>query len=259
MSTGAFALVGLAAVALIATALARIEWPREGRAAAVMTCCCIFIPIYVGWLTVSSLTTAINPTSSRFLSPIFVPLVVIGSAAAARVTERSDRILWRNVLVGVVSVGLIGYTFLSVRDARDGAAHGVFLNSDAVVDADLSSVAARTIAGSHGAVLYSTNPNALWSATGMQPIYFAPRDLGVRGRQIEGQLEAFSERLACTSTPSYLVFYFLTDDRYLPLREIRAAVDVRQVAAASGGAVFQVSAKAGATCTAEGAHAVREP
>jgi len=36
-------------------------------------------------------------------------------------------------------------------------------------------------------------------------------------------------------------------------------VDVRQVAAANDGVVFQVSAKAGAPCTSQGAHAVREP
>ena len=136
LSRGAFALVGLTAVALIAAALARIEWPRERPAAAVLACCCIFIPIYVGWLTISSLTTAINPTSSRFLSPIFVPLVVVGSGAAARLIARTDRVLWRNALVGVVAVCLIGFTFVSVRDARDGAADGLFLNSDAVVDGD---------------------------------------------------------------------------------------------------------------------------
>jgi len=186
-------------------------------------------------------------------------LVVVASGAAAQLIARTDRAVWRNALVGVVVVALIGFTFVSVRDARDAAADGIGLNADAVVDSDLASVAARTIAASPGAVLYSNNPNALWSATGMQPIYFAPRDLGVRRRKVSGQLEAFAEQVACTSTPSYLAFYLVTDESYLGLREIREAVDVRQVAGANGGALFEVSAKPGATCTGEGAHAVREP
>jgi hypothetical protein len=259
MSEGALALVGLAAVVLISVAVARMEWPHEGPAAAALTCCCIFIPIYVGWLTISSLATAINPTNSRFLSPIFVPLVVVASCAATRRVGRSDRVLWRNVLVGLVAVGLIGFTFVSVRDARDAAADGIGKNADAVVKGDLAAAAARTVAASPEAVIYSNNPNALWSATGMQPIYFAPRDRGKRGRKIEGQLEAFAEQVACTSMPTYLAFYLVTDDSYLGLREIREAVEVRQVAATSGGVLFQISAKPGATCSSEGAHAVREP
>src|SRR5262249_54782558 len=62
LSQGAHAIVGLVAVALLVVALTRIDWPSERAAAAVLVCCSIFIPIYVGWLTVSSLTTAIDPT-----------------------------------------------------------------------------------------------------------------------------------------------------------------------------------------------------
>jgi hypothetical protein len=260
MSTRSLALVGLAALILVAAALARIEWPRQGRAGAVLVCCCIFIPIYVGWMTVSSLTTAINPTNSRFLSPVFVPLLVVAAAAAAQLIARSDRAVWRGLVGAVLAVGLAGYVAVSVRDVRDDAADGIQLNSDAVVDSDLAATALQSVRTSpDGAVVYSNNPNALWSATSMQPIYFAPRDLGVRGRQVSGQLNAFARQLACTSDPSYLVFYLITDDRYVDLDEIRKAVDVQRVEGGDRGVLFRVSAKPGAACTAEGAHPVRQP
>jgi len=54
------------------------------------------------------------------------------------------------------------------------------------------------------------------------------------------------------------VFYLPSEDQYVPFREIRSAVDVRPVGSASDGALFRVSAKPGAPCTAQGAHPVRE-
>jgi hypothetical protein len=258
MATRSLALVGLVVVAAIAVAVVRTMWPVDGRSRATIICCCLFVLIYVPWMTASSLSTAISPTSSRFLSPIYVPLLVIAAGATRELLARSDRILWQRAVGALVAVGLLTYAFASVRDTKDDAAHGIQLNADVVVDSDLAAAALRTVRESpSGAVVYSNSPNALWAATAMQPIYFSPRDRGTRQRPVTGQLDAFAQQLACTQTPAYLVLYRYADDRFLRLEEIKAAVDVKRVAATNDGTILQVTSRDGTPCTGQAAHAVR--
>ena len=97
-------------------------------------------------------------------------------------------------------------------------------------------------------VVYSNNPNALWQATGMQPIHFAPKEAGVRGRKLTGELDTFKRDVGCSSVPTFLVFYLVTDDRYMSLNEIKSAVNVQRERGDFDGTVFRVSPKEPAAC-----------
>jgi hypothetical protein len=85
-------------------------------------------------------------------------------------------------------------------------------------------------------------------ATHLQPIHFAPRDEAFRGVRAVGELKAFVRNVACNPSTSYLVFYFLGDQRVVSLAEIRRALDVTPVAAAADGAMFLVEAGPRRSC-----------
>lgn len=208
----------------------------------------LFIAVYVGYLTAAALSTSFEPTNSRYLSPIYIPGVVVAAVALTGFLGSLSSARWRK-LVGALAVVFVGaQAVVSLRDARDDAIHGIGFNSKGWVESETARAAADLIARSDDAVVYSNNPNALWAATRMQPIHFAPRGVGFRGAPLEGELDAFAERVYCTEIRSYLVVFLLGDERVMRLAEIRKAVEVNTVMTARDGAIFEVTSRRSSTC-----------
>lgn len=208
----------------------------------------LFIVVYVGYLTGAALSTSFEPTNSRYLSPVYIPSVVLAAVALVGVLRRLSSARWRR-LIGALAVTFVGaQAMVSIGDARDDAADGIGFNSRGWSESGVASAASDLIARSGDAVVYSNHPNALWAATRMQPIHFAPRDVGFRGAPVRGELDAFAERVSCTEADSYLVVFLLGDDRVMRLAEIRQAVDVRPVATADDGAIFEVTSDRTSAC-----------
>jgi hypothetical protein len=105
--------------------------------------------------------------------------------------------------------------------------------------------------------VYSNNPNQLWVASRIQPIHFAPRDIGIRGTKVNGQLEEFTREIACSSVPTYLAFYLVTDERYLSLAELKDAVTVKKLSSQPDGVLLQVTPKQPQSCTTSAPDQVR--
>jgi hypothetical protein len=209
----------------------------------------LFVAIYVPYLVVSALTTLISPLDSRYLSPIYVPVVVIAAAGIGallgRMSSATGRAFVGLVLVLVIAGQLIG----TARDVRDDATAGSGFDTSGDPGSSVAAKAKQLVGASPGpVVVYSNNPNALWQQTRMQPIHFAPKDAGVRGRKVFGQLDQFSREVACSADPTYLVFYLVTDDRYVDMSQIKTVVNVQREQSAPDGTIFRVTPKSSASC-----------
>lgn len=241
-STRVLGVVGLLAVGTLGVALLVLarRAQLERAAAAVVGCCALFVAVYLAYLTVAALRTSFEPTNSRYLSPIFVPVVVVGAAVLDRLLRAGSAGRWRPVAAAGAAALVAAQLVTSVQDVRDGARDGIGFNSPGWTESEVAAAAEELVRETPG-VVYSNHPNPLWVATGMQPIRFAPRHELFRGARAVGELDAFAQRVACTPDPSYLVFYLLGDERVMSLAEIKEAVEVEAVGGGDDGAVFRVT------------------
>jgi hypothetical protein len=257
-ATRPYALLGLVAVVLVLIGLVATLRRRRptvgtgdtGPAPTIshLACCAIYVFVYAGYLTAAALWTSFEPVNLRYLAPVYVPGVVVAAAGVETLLARTRGATW-TAAVGAVAGLLIAVQLVtSVGDAREGAADGIGFNKPVFVDSPLA-VAAVPFVEAGDAVVYSNQPHGLWSPTRMQPVRWAPRDIGFRGAELEGEVEAFATQVACTAMPSYLVYYLYAYGDVVGLEEIEAVVDVEQVAVAPGvGAVFELTSAAPADC-----------
>jgi hypothetical protein len=213
--------------------------------------CAGYVLIYLAYLVAASLGTAFEPINSRYLSPVLVPVVVIASAGLAAVLARTEPAGWRRA-IAAVPVLLIGLQLVaSVDEAHRGAVDGIGYTTSGWADSDLASQAQRLVEQTDGAVIYSNQPFGLWAATRLQPVRWGPFRVGFRGAPVSGELEAVAAQVACAPESTFLVRYRYGSPRVLSNEAIRAAVDVQRVAVAEDGAIFQLTPKEPAPCTAD--------
>jgi hypothetical protein len=262
---GLLSALGITAIVLIAAGLVwAIRADRASTGAAewssargVLVASAVFVAIYVTYLTTAFLTTAFGIPGSRYLSPVYVPLVVLAAAGVAQLVRETPRLPVRLAAACLFVVFLIPQVTTSAADVRDGANDGVGFNADGWVDSDVADVAADIVRAGPAPVVYSNSPNALWAATGMQPLHFGPRDAGPRGLPLVGELEQFAEDVACARSTSYFVLYYFGEPRVLSIDEMQAAVSFETVRSAADGVVFRVTAPRPSVCPASGPPAVR--
>ena len=158
----------------------------DARRRAYLLCCSAFILVYVLNLSYASLTTDVTPTDSRYLSPIYVPLVAVLAVGVAVLFDRRPAVGWRWAVVGVVALVFVSQLLTTVSDAKTDARDGIALNTPSVRASAVGAATASILSTQPQAVVYSNNPNQLWVATKVQPVHFAPRDLGIRGTKVNG-------------------------------------------------------------------------
>ncbi len=252
LATRHLALLGAAGAVLAAAGLVlglrareRTDGPGER---AQLACCGLFVVLYVAYLTVSTLSTAISLPNSRYLSPVYVPAVAIVAAGLAAWLRRGAPVAARVLTVAAYVLFLSGQLATTINDTGDGRREGIALASDRRMESELAAATARLVATTGPSVVYSNSPSALWTATRLQPIHFAPRDSGVRGLPVEGELEEFTRTVGCSRSTTYLVLSLVADDRVIPLDELREAVQVDRAQVASDGAIFRVTAPKPGDC-----------
>jgi hypothetical protein len=260
-ATTPYAVVGLIAVVLVLVGLVAALRSRppttDGTGSPTpaarghLACCALYVVVYAIYLTAAALWTSFEPVNLRYLAPVYVPGVIVAAAGVDALLARTRAPIWRTSIAALAGVLIAVQLGTSIGDAREGAEDGIGFNKPVFVDSPLAAEAARVVDGGD-AVVYSNQPHGLWSPTRMQPVRWAPRDIGFRGAELEGEVEAFAAQVACTDLPSYLVFYLYAYGDVVSLEEIEAVVDIEQVAVAPGvGAVFELSADEPLDCPAD--------
>lgn len=255
LASRTLALLGTAAVLVVVLGLvAAVRSGRRAPSAAAgsarihLLCCVGFVLTYVAYLVAASLRTAFEPINSRYLSPVYVPVVVIAAAGLATVLGTVSSPAVRRAL-GALPVLFIALLLItSVDDARTGAADGIGHNTAAWVDSELASAAADLVDSTRGAVVYSNQPFSLWAGTRMQPIRWAPLETGFRGAEVAGELEALARQVACAPETTFLVRYRFGSPRVFSNEEIRTVVKVQRRTVTEDGAIFQLTPKRQVRC-----------
>lgn len=213
----------------------------------------VFGVVYVAYLGVAQLTSAIDPIDARLLSPAFVPFVVVAAAALDATLDRleaSSVPAWVGVAVPVVAgLFLLGQLGASARLVRSGATSGIGYNAESWQGSALAD--ATEVLSQHEAIEVVTNEQfGLWAASGLQRIRLGPKETSIRDVEAEGELDAFAEVVACGGEPVVLAMFALArfddpDVRVFPAGEIADVVDLSVRSSFDDGVLFDVSPKPG--------------
>jgi hypothetical protein len=162
---GLRALIVLAVLALTAIALARSR-PRASLAPAVA-----WLLLYGAALLAGSLLVAVEPISQRFVSPMLVPLLVLGARAADDLLARRP-IAWRAVAL-VLALGWLGYSVARAHSHLDAYFH-TGAESYTAPAWRQSALAAALRRGAEADTVYGNGPDAVYFLAGL-PAKFSPR------------------------------------------------------------------------------------
>jgi hypothetical protein len=251
LSARVAALVGVAGLVLGlgAAGLAyrgRSNLPRRARTQ--LLCCAMFLLVYLVCLIAAALNAQVVLTT-RLLSPVFVPAVIILASCVAAGLARLPSRAWR-VGAGGILASLVAFQGLAaVDDARQISHHGVNYDDPALKESGIAVETARLMEATPGAVVYSNEPYGLWVGTGIRPIFWAPREARFRGARVTGELDALEWRVACSWPAAYLAVSLRGSYRVTSVDEIREALDVTRVAVADDGAVFRLRSRSEPDCS----------
>ena len=195
-----------------------------------------FVGTYWLWIVVSELTTEIDAPGTRLLSPLYVPLVVLGAAAVDRLVElvrwpRRREIL--SVGVALLVLFVFGQALAFGRDARASALEGLGYGTHSWQSSPLVQAARRVPANAR---LYSNDPWALWAVLRRQALLQLPaqRAISVQGLPTVAQ---FTKAVGCKG--AYLAWFTNETGRFTP-GELARYVQLNVVAVETDGTLFKL-------------------
>ncbi|HXH56655.1 glycosyltransferase family 39 protein [Iamia sp.] len=200
----------------------------------------LFVGAYATYLALAQLATALNPIGTRLMSPLWVPLVVLGTVGLERLplcVPEPRRRLARSVGAGLLVLFVLGQGVAAARDVRAAAVNGVGYAVPSRLSPDLAA-AVRDLPGE--AILYTNDPNGLWAASQRQPLRSSPAKGDYRTGEARALPARFLRLTACND--SYLAWsdrethdYFFTPD------ELEEHVQLTVAAAEADGTLYRIS------------------
>ncbi len=210
----------------------------------------IIVPVYVAFLTWGQLTTLLEPIGTRLLSPVYVPLLVIAAGCIEQLLDDLGTASRRLVLpaLALLAVFVVGQSAMTVRDARAGSVGGIGFNGRTWIESDLADSVAD-LPTPEQTVVYTNSLPGLWAATGLQPMYRSPSDVGWRGAELDGQVEVFAEQVSCADGDVVLAWYASVEGGFVTDEELQGEVDLEVIDAASDGILYSVRPKVESVCS----------
>lgn len=201
-----------------------------------------FVVIYAGYVIAAQLATAIDPIDTRLLSPLYVPLVILGAIVldAVAVEGRVGRVAVPRLAVALALAAIVVQGQLFVRTARASAVHGNGYATPAWQSSALAATVGRLPADVD---IYSNGSDALWAVLQRQPLLQSPAKGLPRSDVRQDLPPEFLVDVGCQ--PSYLAWFDTIDRPYLfAPDELRNYVRLRRVSADADGTLYRIEPKA---------------
>lgn len=202
-----------------------------------------FTVSYLGWLLVSAKSVAFDRIGDRLLSPVFVPLVILGVFTldqGRRVTARPGAARWLMTagLAGV-SLGLVFPTHEALRRTRAMAADGA--GGYATARWQESPLLQRLRREPLPGLVYSNRPDALYLLTGtaarLSPQHSYHNNLACRNRT---SLPQFERDMEAAGTASLVWFPHATLPFLFRVEELPASLEITPRATFPDGTLYNM-------------------
>ena len=205
----------------------------------------LFIGIYLFFLVVSiSFLDANTPLDNRILSPVYVTFLILAIYLVSRFVYHRKSILWRLVLVGLVSVLFLLYAASSVQFMRASRTNGIGFSSPVWKNSALLAVIRALPLDM---AIHSNVPEAINLHTG-RPATRLPRVYELSAQksnlEFESELLAVGEQMAGEHA---LIAYFNQPGRSdnPSLEDIEVILDLEVQTQANDGWIFELANQAG--------------
>src|SRR5439155_10078674 len=129
---------------------------------------------YSAFILVAKVVTNLDPVDTRLLSPLFIPLLVLGVVAIERLDllmPARARSLITPVVVALLVLFMLGQALVFTREVRRSTLGGRGYASRSWQSSALAN-AAKEVPPT--ALLYSNDPWGIWAVDGREPILFSP-------------------------------------------------------------------------------------
>lgn len=244
---------GLVGITLLAALAGAIVWsvvevvrhgerPGDETATVPLAPLFCFVTLYATFLAATQLTTAVDLVDSRLMSPLYVPLIVLGAVGldrlAARVPERRAGVVVGGVAAVLVAL-LAVQTALFARSVRASAVNGEDYTARAWQNSPTVEAARRLPTDT---AVYSNSPGGVWAATRREPVRRTPQARSYRSDESYEVPESFVRNTTCRE--SYLVWFDLKNDFHHSPAELARYVELDPVRVASDGAVYRIRPRA---------------
>lgn len=209
----------------------------------------VFPIVYGGYVAAGQLATWTDPADSRLLSPVYVPLVVLGAMALERWAVPARARLPRLALVAA-TVALLAYVGVvglrTAAETADAALNGKAFADQGFQDSEVFVAAADLPAD---ADVYSNVADGMWTVLRREPLRAVPTVRPVSNPDdVQPVDPEFLAAVACTE--SYLVWseHPLAERTYLVTPdELAEVLELEIVSETADGTVYRMSDPAGAT------------
>jgi 4-amino-4-deoxy-L-arabinose transferase-like glycosyltransferase len=207
MTPGSFRL----AVALLLVLLAlgavvtAFEFRRRDRQQQAVVVVVLFTAVFLTYMIISQVQTALDPLNTRLLSPIYVPLVIIFAAVADVLMRRTAQYRAVSIIAGATGVLLIASLSTTAADKLATARkEGVGVNQPHW----RASALRPALQQSSTMPIYSNNVVVTWVLVQRTPIRIAPRRAHYRSPELTHDLE----RLKSDAREGAVLLWFGADD-----------------------------------------------
>jgi hypothetical protein len=209
----------------------------------------LFPIVYGGYVAAGQLATWTDPADNRLLSPVYVPLVVLGAMALERWAVPARARLPRQALVAatVVLLAYVGVVGLrTAAETADAALNGKAFADQSFQDSEVFVAAADLPAD---ADVYSNVADGMWTVLRREPLRAVPTVRPVSNPDdVQPVDPEFLATVACAE--SYLVWseHPLAERTYLATPdELAEVLELEVVSETADGTVYRMTDPAGAT------------
>jgi len=204
---------------------------------------------YAAYLFAAKVTTFLDPIDTRLLSPIFVPLVVVTTAALARITtsvvparesSRSSTISTiSTILTGIAGIALAATLGFTIRDIARGDIRSMDFNTARWRDSELARATLSVVDGTDTRVTTNAVPG-LWVATGLGRIIVMPLAIDWRGEIPTGEVAKFTRNVNCADVPLVLALYDEGSETTIPLEALGSIARFTAIGSFADGTIYRV-------------------
>jgi hypothetical protein len=199
-----------------------------------------FTGSYVAYLALAQLATALDPIDLRLMSPVYIPLIVLGTVALERVfslvpaTTRTRVVVIGGSLLAIFLVGqALAFAYVDGRSSLEPPCDlGQSCKSSELADAVTREVPV-------GANLYSNNGYLLWTVLRREPILEAPAKASYRSNVTLAIPDRFITDVTCRV--SYLAWFHRGSSNFFTPAELGNRVMLRVVATGSDGRLYRIT------------------
>lgn len=204
----------------------------------------VFVIVFLGYMFLSQLATAITELDSRLLSPAFIPLALL-TVSTIQVWSKPRTTPVKASVHALLGVMMLCQVIGGAALVMDFDSHRIYWRSSRLESETSAKVLEIHNESMNPTVLFSNRPGVLHAATELEPVFNTPHTRTLRGIDIHPQESEFLERVFCrpSNSTALVILYDEVPAGSMGHTEIEKLVDLEKIADFDDGSVYEARSR----------------